>query len=68
VDLDKRVLIEKSPPMVITAPMLPAHFAPAKLVISVRNPYAVCEGIRRKRGYSLMAAVSHWVRASQLHS
>jgi hypothetical protein len=32
----------------------------------VRNPYAVCEGIRRKGGYSLTTAASHWVRASRL--
>jgi hypothetical protein len=65
-DLEKPILVEKSPPMVVTAPLLQAEFVPSRFLISVRNPYAVCEGIRRKGGYSLTAAASHWARASQL--
>lgn len=65
-DLEKRILVEKSPPMVFTAPLLQEEFPAAKFLITVRNPYAVCEGIWRKGGYSLSTAASHWVRASQL--
>jgi hypothetical protein len=52
--------------MVVTAPLLQQGGAPARFLISVRDPYAVCEGIRRKGGHSLTTAASHWVRASQL--
>jgi|SRR5215216_3798426 len=37
-DPEKQVLVEKSPPMVIAAPLLQEQFAPARFLLSVRNP------------------------------
>ncbi|WP_163870074.1 sulfotransferase [Myxococcus eversor] len=65
-DLRKAVLVEKSPPMVVAAPLLQEHFAPARFIVSCRSPYAFAEGVRRKRGYPLATATAHWVRSSRL--
>ncbi|AKF86861.1 hypothetical protein MFUL124B02_34965 [Myxococcus fulvus 124B02] len=65
-DLSKAVLVEKSPPMVMAAPLLQEQFAPARFIVSVRSPYAFAEGVRRKRGYPLSVATAHWVRSSRL--
>ena len=49
-DLDKPLLLEKSPPNLIRTDEILEHFNPVYFLIMVRNPYALCEGlIRRNR-------------------
>lgn len=47
-DLDKPVLLEKSPPHLVRAAQLQEYFTASHFVIMVRNPYAFCEGVRRR--------------------
>ena len=53
-------LLEKSPPNTIRALWMQEHFQPATFVGLARHPYAVCEGIMRKSGLSLVTAAKHW--------
>jgi hypothetical protein len=54
------IRLEKSPPNTLRSRWLQKHFAPARFVVLVRDPYAVCEGIARRRGHSLAEAAAHW--------
>jgi hypothetical protein len=47
-DLSKPVLLEKSPPHLVRARQLEENFPDSHFVIMIRNPYAFCEGIRRR--------------------
>jgi len=49
-DLHKPILLEKSPPHLIRAHQLETHFPRSYFVIMMRNPYAFCEGIKRRWG------------------
>jgi hypothetical protein len=63
-DMSKPVLLEKSPPHLIRARQLAAHFPNAHFIVTVRNPYAYCEGTRRRwtpeKSYAQIAET--WVR------
>jgi hypothetical protein len=54
------IRLEKSPPNTLRSRWLQRWFAPARFLVIVRNPYAVCEGIARRRGHSLEEAAVHW--------
>ena len=54
------IRLEKSPPNTLRSRWLQKYFAPARFVVLVRDPYAVCEGIARRRGHSLAEAATHW--------
>jgi hypothetical protein len=54
------IRLEKSPPNTLRSRWLQQHFAPARFLVLVRNPYAVCEGIGRRRGHSIEEAALHW--------
>lgn len=54
------IRLEKSPPNTLRSRWLQKYFAPARFVVLVRDPYAVCEGIARRRGHSLAEAAAHW--------
>ena len=54
------IRLEKSPPNTLKARWLQKYFAPARFLVLVRNPYAVCEGIARRRGHSIEEAATHW--------
>ena len=54
------ILLEKSPPNTLRSRWLQHNFNPARFIMIVRNPYAVCEGIRRRRGHSIEKAAKHW--------
>ena len=47
-DIRRPILLEKSPPNIIRALEIQAHFKPAYFICMVRNPYAHCEGIIRR--------------------
>ncbi len=49
-DLSKPVLLEKSPPHLIRAGQLAAYFPNSYFIIMIRNPYAFCEGVKRRWG------------------
>ena len=56
-DLAKPLLVEKSPPNLLRAGDIAAHFSPVYFLLMVRNPYAHCEGmIRRGLGTATEAA------------
>jgi len=51
--------LEKTPVDSIRAPWLEKHFTPAWFVCIARDPVAVAEGTKRKKGCSLDRAVRH---------
>ena len=42
-DLDKPILLEKSPPNIARADQIDQHFEPTKYVVLMRHPYAFCQ-------------------------
>lgn len=54
------IRLEKSPPNTLRSRWLQRYFPPARFIVLVRNPYAVCEGIARRRGHSIAEAATHW--------
>ncbi len=46
-DINKPVFLEKSPPNLLRAFEIEKVFSPASFLVMIRNPYALCEGIRR---------------------
>lgn len=56
-DLDKPILLEKSPPNIARTRWFQKHFENAHFVGIIRNGYAVAEGIRRK---ARPAQVDRW--------
>ena len=59
-------LFEKSPPNTIRSRWLQRNFPGAFFLAIVRSPYAVCEGIKRRGGYTVERAARHWARANQI--
>ncbi|MEM9255588.1 MAG: sulfotransferase [Pseudomonadota bacterium] len=55
-DMDKPILLEKSPPNLVRAPAIQEHFQPSRFVIMVRDPYAHAEGLMRRNGWKLQRA------------
>lgn len=47
-DLRKTILLEKSPPNMVRATSILAHFTPAYFIIMYREPYAHCESLMRR--------------------
>jgi len=47
-DLKKTILLEKSPPHLVRASQLEQNFPESYFIVSVRNPYAFCEGVSRR--------------------
>ncbi len=58
------LLLEKSPPNVLRARILQQQFPDARFVLSIRNPYAVCEGMKRRVGYDVARNAQHWLRCA----
>ena len=63
-----RYTMEKSPPDSVRSLWLQEHFSPAWFVGIVRNGYAVCEGIKRKKGAAINyeRAARHWTIANRV--
>ncbi len=51
-DLEKSILVEKSPPNLLRVSSIMKHFDPAFFLICYRNPYAHCEGLIRRKNYT----------------
>jgi hypothetical protein len=59
-------LLEKTPTNSLRSRWLQENFRPARFVTIVRSPYAVCEGIRRRKGHTIEQAARHWNRVHQI--
>ncbi len=67
-DLDRPVLVEKSPPNIIHLRFLQALFPEASFVVITRHPIPVSYATRKWRWrYSLRTMVRHWVVAHELY-
>lgn len=68
---DPKVFLEKTPSSLFSVPMYENNFPGCRFLIIHRNPYVVCEGIRRtvkqhkKRDYSLKRCAEHWLACSK---
>jgi len=60
-DLNKAILLEKSPPNIARAFAIEENFSPVYFIAMIRNPYALCEGFRRRRGHGVEAAAQKWI-------
>lgn len=66
----KKVLLEKTPSSLFSLLQYVKQFPNALFIILIRDPYAVCEGIKRttdkkKKGYSIERCAKHWVKCSK---
>lgn len=59
------ILLEKSPPNTVRSRWLQRNFRPSRFIAIVRNPFAVCEGIRRRTGCHIETAAQHWRTANE---
>ena len=57
-DVSKKVLIEKSPPLIIRSKQLITAFPKARYMILVRDPYAHIESLMRRRNWSIKQATA----------
>ena len=64
-DIGKHVLFEKCPANATRMRLLQAAFPNALFIGLVRNPYAVSEGIRRRRGHKIEDCAKHWQLANE---
>lgn len=60
-----RVRVEGSPSLVVSASMFRRRFDDTRFIISMRNPYAFAEGVRRREGHTLETAARHWIRTAR---
>jgi hypothetical protein len=60
------IRLEKSPPNTLRSRWLQRYFDPARFIVLVRNPYAVCEGVARRRGHTIAEAAEHWRLVHQI--
>lgn len=65
--LDGKLLLEKSSPNSIRISLIEENFPESYFISMMRNPYAVCEGIRRRQGYTLGRATNHWGKVARYH-
>ena len=61
-NLEQPVLIEKSPPNLMQVDAIRKHFVPAAFVLMVRDPYAHCEGLMRRNGWTAEASADFSIR------
>jgi len=59
------ILLEKSPPNTVRSLWLQENFRPSRFLSIIRSPYAVCEGIRRRKGYTIHQAAQHWFTSNK---
>lgn len=61
-DSAKPLWVEKSPPNLVRAHAIAEHFAPAVFLVMVRDPYAHCEGLMRRNGWTATRAAEFSLR------
>lgn len=65
-NLERPIIIEKSPTNAGRTRWLQKYFDNAYFVGIVRNGYAVSEGIRRKSGHPLKKAAQQWLQSNEI--
>jgi len=60
-DMSKPILVEKSPPTIVRAFEIEKFFSPCYFIATMRNPYAFCEGHRRRDRNDIAACAQAWV-------
>jgi hypothetical protein len=66
-DSSKAVLLEKSPPHLCRVATLQAHFQPARYILLLRDPLAICEALNRRNGMDWTQAAERWIHWLRLH-
>lgn len=64
-DLEKPVLIEKSTTNLYRKNILKKNFKNCKFLLMIRNPYAVCESIKRKHKTKVEDSIKHWIDTTE---
>ena len=64
-DLNKPLLLEKSPPNLMRAKDIEKNFEDTHFIAMVRNPYATCHGINRRGHMALTQAAEFWVMCAK---
>ncbi|RMF06475.1 MAG: sulfotransferase [Candidatus Neomarinimicrobiota bacterium] len=65
-NLNKPVLVEKSPPNIIKTRFLQALFPEAAFILLIRHPIAVALATKKWSYTSLRSLIAHWVRCHSL--
>lgn len=55
-NLNKPVLVDKSPPNIVRAAEIQNHFSPAYFILLIRDPLAFAEGLMRRNGWDKIRA------------
>ena len=66
-NLDRPVLLEKSPPHLCRPQALLQHFAPAWFILLLRDPLATCEALHRRNAMNYTEAAERWLAWLRLH-
>lgn len=67
-DLDRPLLVEKSPPNLLRTDEIIEYFSPIYFLLMVRNPYAHCEGLMRRNKWNAQKAAQFAVRCLRLQA
>lgn len=59
-NLKKPILLEKSPPNLMRAFEIQEAFSPSNFIVTIRDPYAFCEGYTRRQKTSYGESASSW--------
>lgn len=65
-DYRRPILVEKSVPNVARIRWLNKNFENAHFIGLIRDPYAVAESIRRKKGYPIEKCIQQWVTSNKI--
>ncbi len=63
-DMSKPILLEKSPPNLVRALEIQQAFEPAYFIAIIRDPYAFCEGRRRRHKSKIAQSAEFWVKCA----
>lgn len=65
-DLSRPILREKIPPNLLRALAIEDVSEPAHIIVRIRNPYAFCEGVRRRdNDLDLIGAAKLWITGAE---
>lgn len=64
-DTNMPILLEKSPPNILRAFEIEQIFSPSYFIAMIRDPYAVCEGLRHRNGDEIENAARFWVLCAE---
>ena len=63
-DMEKLVLLEKSPPNVLHADELITRFPQTRFIALICEPYATCESLMRRNQWDASTAIAFWLRVA----